>query len=60
MCKAIEDMLADSKKTGIDVVNELNKKLAEQGRVDDIVRAATEQEYQKKLMDEFDLKYPGV
>ncbi|MDD3414624.1 MAG: Rpn family recombination-promoting nuclease/putative transposase [Lachnospiraceae bacterium] len=34
-------------------VNELNRKLAELNRVDDILKAATDKEYQQKLFEEF-------
>ena len=34
-------------------VNELNRKLVELNRVDDILKAATDKEYQQKLFEEF-------
>ncbi|MDD3414265.1 MAG: hypothetical protein PHY47_09715 [Lachnospiraceae bacterium] len=37
---------------GLERVNELNRKLAELNRVDDILKAATDKEYQKKLFEE--------
>ena len=36
-------------------LNQLNHLLAEQGRVDDIIRAADDEEYRKKLYREFKL-----
>ena len=36
-------------------VNELNRRLAELGRVDDIIKASTDEEYQKKLFEEFEI-----
>ncbi|MDD3414622.1 MAG: hypothetical protein PHY47_11555 [Lachnospiraceae bacterium] len=38
---------------GEEKVNELNRKLAELNRVDDILKAATDKEYQQKLFEEF-------
>ncbi|MDD3414032.1 MAG: hypothetical protein PHY47_08525 [Lachnospiraceae bacterium] len=34
-------------------VNQLNRRLAELGRVDDIIKASTDEEYQQKLFEEF-------
>ena len=36
-------------------INELNKKLAQAGRVDDIIKAAEDREYQESLLKEFGL-----
>ncbi len=36
-------------------VNDLNTLLSKQGRIDDIIKAAGDKEYQKKLFEEFDL-----
>lgn len=36
-------------------VNSLNVRLAAQGRTEDIIRAASDTEYQKKLFEEFQL-----
>ena len=38
------------KSEGIDLINELNSKLAELGRSDDIIKASKDHEYQKKLI----------
>ena len=40
---------------GIDRINQLNVKLSELHRTEDILKAATDQEYQKKLFEEFGL-----
>ena len=40
------------KSEGIDLINELNSKLAELGRSDDIIKASKDREYQKKLIRE--------
>ena len=41
---------------GREFVNELNRKLAEAGRMDDIVKAASDEAYQKELLKEYGLK----
>ena len=38
---------------GIERINQLNKLLAEQSRINDIVRASQDEEYQNKLLEEF-------
>ena len=40
---------------GEERLNQLNHLLAEQGRVDDIIKAADDEEYRKKLYEEFKL-----
>lgn len=40
---------------GIDRINQLNVKLSELHRTEDILKAATDKEYQKKLFEEFGL-----
>lgn len=40
---------------GTNQINALNVKLAENGRVDDIVKSSANQEYQKQLLKEFGL-----
>ena len=37
---------------GIDLINALNKKLAELGRTEDIIKASQDSEYQKQLIRE--------
>ena len=49
----IEQMAHDE---GRNEVNQLNILLAESGRIDDIIKAAKDKEYQKKLFDEFGLQ----
>lgn len=41
------------RKAGLEKVNRLNKLLAEQSRTDDIIRAAVDEAYQKKLFEEY-------
>ena len=43
---------AEGKSEGIDLINELSRKLAELGRSDDIIKASQDHEYQKKLIIE--------
>lgn len=60
MCKAIEDLMADSRKEGreeggrneAERINRLNLLLSEQGRMDDLIRAAKDREYQERLFRE--------
>ena len=72
MCEALHELFAedvekaaekDAEKTEelykyllIVQCNALNKILAEQNRTADIIKAATEPEYQKKLMEEYGVK----
>lgn len=67
MCQAIKDMLETSKKNGIDMgmntgmskgidrVNHLNQILIRAHRYDDIEKASSDTQYQKKLFDEYQL-----
>ena len=50
MCEALHELFAEEK--AAQRINTLNKILAEQNRTADIIKAATEPEYQKKLMEE--------
>lgn len=60
MCKAIRDLMDDSREEGraegreegADRINQLIILLSEQGRMDDIVRAAKDRKYQEKLFRE--------
>ena len=40
---------------GVSRINQLILELSKLGRTDDIVKAAADEEYQKKLLEEFDL-----
>ena len=63
MCKALEDLYNDGIEQGIEQgsiagckkVNRLNCILAEKKRIDDIIRASVDMEYQQKLFEEFAL-----
>ncbi len=64
MCKAIMDWMEESRKEGkeegreegilmeAERINQLNLLLSEQGRMDDLVRAAKDREYQERLFRE--------
>ena len=47
--------LEQGEKIGENRINQLNLKLSELNRMDDILKATTDREYQKKLLKEFDL-----
>lgn len=51
-----DDGLTRGRIEGLELSNLLIRKLAELGRMDDIVKAANDPEYQEKLLLEFDLK----
>lgn len=47
--------LKEGSQAGKDRVNKLNELLAQKGRVDDIVKAATDSNFQEELFEEFGL-----
>lgn len=49
----------EGKLEGKQEINQLNRYLAEQNRIDDIIRAAREEEYQRKLLAEFHIHEAG-
>ncbi|MGN0710477.1 MAG: hypothetical protein ACI4LO_01860 [Anaerovoracaceae bacterium] len=57
--EAIEEGLAkgleQGREKGKNLINKLNEILAKNNRVEDIIKAATDEEYQRKLMEEFHL-----
>ena len=63
MCRAFEEMIKDGEKRGerrgerkgAQRVNELNRRLAADKRVDDIMRSASSQKYQSQLLKEYGL-----
>ena len=63
MCKALEELMKDeleAKKTegkeiGEERVNELTLKLSKMGRIEDIIKAASDRSYQERLFKEFGL-----
>ena len=46
---------AEGETLGVSRINQLILELSKHGRTDDIVKAAADEEYQKKLFEEFDL-----
>ena len=46
---------AEGETLGVSRINQLILELSKHGRTDDIVKAAADREYQKKLLEEFDL-----
>lgn len=67
MCKALEELMKDELeakknegqeigiKQGKERVNELTLKLSALGRIEDILKAASDEEYQEQLFREFGL-----
>lgn len=53
MCEALEELMYEE--LGEKRVNALTMRLYELGRTDDIIKAALDKEYQKKLFEEFGL-----
>lgn len=53
MCEALEELMYEE--LGEKRVNALTLRLYELGRTDDIIKAALDKEYQKKLFEEFGL-----
>ncbi len=50
-----EEGIEEGKELGFEQINALNQRLAEEGRTEDIIKAASNAEYQKKLLLEFGL-----
>lgn len=59
MCEALEELMKDEldakMNEGEEKVNNLNVKLAEAGRLDEIIKASSDRKLQKKLFQEFGL-----
>ena len=55
MCQAIEEMIQDGREEGQERINQLIIQLSKHNRTDDILKAATNREYQKQLLKEFNL-----
>ena len=56
MCRALGELVEEGWESGIESMEKLILELSKAGRTDDIVRAATDKEYQKRLMEEFGIK----
>lgn len=50
--EAFEDGMTAGIEKGTNRINELNSRLIEEGRLEDLQKAAKDKEYQKKLMEE--------
>ena len=48
-------MITTGREEGQNRINQLNYKLVESGRIDDMMKAATDLEYQQQLLEEFAL-----
>ena len=46
---------AEGKQIGVEQINRLNQRLIEQGRFDDLTKAASDKVYQEKLLKEFEI-----
>lgn len=53
--EGVQKGLQEGMQKGLQKINRLNQLLAEQNRTDDIVKAATDEKYQKLLLEEFEL-----
>ena len=47
--------IVEGKEKGRILINELNRKLAEAGRLEDMVKAATDEAFQEQLLKEYNL-----
>ena len=47
--------IAEGKQIGVEQINRLNQRLIEQGRFDDLTKAASDKVYQEKLLKEFEI-----
>lgn len=53
MCLAIDEMVQEGMEKGMGKINLLNAKLIADGRLEDVVRSADDEVFQKHLMDEY-------
>ncbi len=60
MCTALRELEEDAKREGIvtghRLMNELNRRLLQDGRMEDLFRSIQDTEYQRQLMDEYGLE----
>lgn len=54
--KRIKEADEEKRREGEKLINELNKKLAQAGRIEDIIKASEDKEYQDSLIREFGLQ----
>ena len=50
-----QEGIAEGKQIGVEQINRLNQRLSEQGRFDDLTKAASDKVYQEKLLKEFEI-----
>ena len=50
-----QEGIAKGKQIGVEQINRLNQRLIEQGRFDDLTKAASDKVYQEKLLKEFEI-----
>ena len=50
-----QEGIAEGKQIGVEQNNRLNQRLIEQGRFDDLTKAASDKVYQEKLLKEFEI-----
>ena len=57
MCKATQALIDEGLEKGMEegttLINQLNSKLIEEGRMDDLKRATKDPKYQKKLIEQY-------
>lgn len=56
MCTALRELKEEGREEGKAAVNELIYRLANEGRMDDLVRASRDAQYQNELMVECGIK----
>ena len=50
-----QEGIAEGKQIGVEQINRLNQRLIEQGRFEDLTKAASDKVYQEKLLKEFEI-----
>ena len=50
-----QEGIAEGKQIGVEQINRLNQRLIEQGRFDDLTKAASDKVYKEKLLKEFEI-----
>ena len=55
MEKYMKEGLEKGKEQGKKLLNELNRKLLEEGRTEDLLKSTTDENYQKQLLKEYQL-----
>ncbi len=55
MCTALKQIRAEGHAEGITLLNTLNQKLVQDNRMDDLLRAVADVEFQMQLLAEYEL-----